>query len=153
MNSVNGPEQQGAMNQLPGVLAKAPTLLRKYTDFLSSFKADGLVPERILEMCHLRIAWIHGLPLRGRGQDLGTHLDEALVEKLVSGDVSGFSAVEKAALALAEKIPFAHHQIEDAEVAAVSLHLKPSGCVSLLTALAFYDVNCRLTLACEGGKS
>lgn len=146
MYSENRPEQEAAGGELPAVLGNSPALLDKYHAFLDSFKNDGLVSQRILDLCHVRIAWIHGVAT----ESLGLDLDKVVAQQLKSDDYTGFSEVELAALALAEKISLAHHQIDDAEVAAVSAHLGPAGCVSLITALAFYDVNCRLNRVFPG---
>ena len=53
----------------------------------------------------------------------------------------------------AEKMPFQYHFIEDKEVEAIKLAFGDAGCVSLLTALAFFDVSCRLNATMTGEVS
>ena len=58
-------------------------------------------------------------------------------------DVTASTPEEAAALAVADRIPYQHHQLDDEEVAAVRQFFGDAGCVTLLTALAFFDVSCR----------
>jgi alkylhydroperoxidase family enzyme len=66
------------------------------------------------------------------------------VDALRVGDASPFDAQGRAALALADALPYNHHQVTDDEVARVRAVLGEAGTVALLTAIAFFDVECRL---------
>ncbi len=134
-----------ANTALEAALAHRPVLLERYRSFYGSFWEDGLVPRRILELCRLRIAAIHDCAAEWQIRDREVGLTASELADLRQGVFDGFGA-EGGALALAEQIPFAHHQISDAMVAAVKASLGEPGCVSLLTALAFFDVSCRLRL-------
>ncbi len=71
--------------------------------------------------------------------------DEELGE-LRSGRCDGFTHDEQVALTVAEQIPYQHHQISDADIQTLERTLAPAGAVSLLTAIAFFDVASRLKL-------
>ena len=126
------------------ILGQRPELLERYRAFYQTFWEDGLVPRRTLELCRLRVAAIHDCAQELVVHDSEARLSEAELEALKGGDFSGFSTAEQAALNLAEQIPYQHHQITDADMAAADRELGAAGAVSLLTALAFFDVNCRL---------
>ncbi len=125
------------MAQFEAMLAEHPVLADKYRAFLASLESSP-VPTRLLDLCRAQIQLIHGVT--------PAQLAPADRQKLVAGDVSGFTAEETAALVVAERIPYQHHQLLDEEVAAVKQHLGEAGTVTLLTALAFMDVQCRLDL-------
>ena len=125
------------------LLALRPALQEKYGAFLESLRLEGEVPERILTLCRARVAQIHGRPVQG--------ITDEEAEWLAAGEAGSLSEAERAALALAERMPFGHHYIEDQEVERVKQHLGNSGAVTLLTALAFFDVNCRLDATFNGG--
>lgn len=138
-----------ATKALESALAHRPELLERYRSFFGSFWEDGLVPRRILELCRLRIAAIHDCEAEWQARDGQVELTSAELANLRQGSMDAFAADDRVALELAEQIPFAHHQVTDEQVAAVKRSLGEPGCVSLLTAVAFFDVSCRLRLAFE----
>ena len=133
-----------AATPMEGVLAHRPELLEKYRRFYQSFWRDELVPRRTLELCRLRVAYIHDCDAELAVSDPQVELDDAARAALRSGDNKSFAVQEQVALALAEVMPFAPHQVGDDLVASAKDQLGNAGCVSLLTALAFFDVSCRL---------
>ncbi len=134
---------------LEAVLNHRPDLAARYRAFYRSIFTDGLVPRRTLELCRLRIAAIHDCAAEAVVRDTAVSLGEAELAALQAGACDGFSSAERAALALAELIPFAHHSISDAQMAAVRDDLGDAGCVALVTALAFFDVSCRMRLTLD----
>lgn len=112
-------------------LALQPVLREKFRAFLSSVGGTGSVPGSIMVLCRARIAFIHGL---------------------VNEDVTASTDEEAVALAVADRMPHQHHQMEDDEVEAVRQYFGEAGCVALLTALAFFDVSCRLDLSARSGS-
>lgn len=126
-------------------LALRPTLHRKYTAFLAAIESSDAVPERVLTLCHARIAQIHGQQVHGISAEESTRLRSQRLE--------AFDMSEQIALIAAEKIPYQHHAIEDQEVEAIKQAFGDAGCVSLLTALAFFDVSCRLNATMTGEVS
>jgi alkylhydroperoxidase family enzyme len=138
-----------AATPMEGILSHRPELLGKFRTFYQSFWRDELVPRRTLELCRLRIAYIHGCDAELAISDPQMELDDTSRDALRSGDIDGFPAHEQVALALAEVMPFTPHQVGDDLVAAAKDQLGNAGCVSLLTALAFFDVSCRLKIVLD----
>lgn len=113
-------------------------LAEKYQAFLDSIVATEAVPARVLSLCYQRVRQIHGLTV--------TSLSDSEIEALRTQDLSGFTQDEQVALMAAEKIPMQHHDLSDDEVGRIKTAFGDKGCVSLLTALAFFDVSVRLDL-------
>lgn len=132
---------------LDGLLAQRPELLEKYRTFYASIWEAGLVPQRILEICRLRIAAIHDCEAEWAQREADVTLGAEELEALRRGDLEPFDAAEQAALTVTELLPFAHHALTDDQVAEVKAQLGDAGCVSLINALVLFDVNCRLKLA------
>lgn len=107
------------------LLALRPDLQQKYRDFLEVVENNDAVPDSVYELCRSRIQFIHGL----RKEDV---------------DASSLGEAEASALVAADRIPYQHHQLTDEEVDALKAAFGDQGCVALLTALAFFDVTCRL---------
>ena len=126
-------------------LALRPALQTKYVTFLDAIESSDAVPKRVFTLCRARIAQIHGEEVVG--------ISEEDTTMLLSQRLDVFDLSEQAALIAAEKIPFQHHLIEDKEVEAIKLEFGDAGCVSLLTALAFFDVSCRLNATMKGEVS
>ena len=126
-------------------LALRPALQTKYAAFLEAIESSDAVPKRVFLLCRARIAQIHGQQTQGiSAEDAST---------LESQQLDAFSLPEQTALNAAEKMPYQHHFLEDEEVEAMKLAFGDAGCVSLLTALAFFDVACRLNATMTGGTS
>lgn len=123
-----------------------PSLETRFRAFYDSVQHTNALPGRILDLCRVRIGFIHGL-----ADDLLTPggepaLDPATRAALQSGTFNTFDRDARIALALAEKIPFAHDAVTDQEVADARAVFGERGAVALLTALAFIDVFCRLQI-------
>lgn len=146
MSWITVPDQPAS---LEAVLARRPELVSRYREFYRSLWTEGLLPHRILELTRLRIAAIHDCEQEWALRDAAVALHDDELDRLRRGDVAAFSADEQAALALAEAMPFAHAQISDAEVAQAQRRFGAPGAVTLLTALAFFDVTCRLKIGLE----
>lgn len=114
-------------------------LANRYRKFLDAIERQGSVPERVLLLCRNRIRQIHGLDVDG--------LSEQEAMNLQQQRLTDFTEQERLALTLAELMPFDHHAVEDDQVEAARQAFGNAGGVSLLTALAFYDVNCRFELS------
>jgi len=130
------------------LLASRPRLAELYGNFYRSLW-NGAVDRRVLELCRLRIAAIHDCAAERDIRDAAVSLSAAERTALDSGDPAPFDAASRAALALAERMPFDHHGITDQEVATAERHFGADGTVTLLTALAFFDVTCRLKLVAD----
>ena len=123
-------------------LALRPALQEKYITFLKAIESTESVPQRVFVLCRARIAQIHGQDTQG------VTTDEKKILKSQRHEMLGSDA--KIALVIAEKIPFQHHLIDDVEVETAKVAFGEDGCVSLLSALAFFDVTCRLNAAISG---
>lgn len=128
-------------------LSHRPELRDLYKRFYGAIWDEGLLPRSMVELCRLRIAQLHDCEAELAVRDPGAGLTEAQLAELDWWERSHlFSASEKAALALAEKMPWAHHQITDEDYAVVRTFLSESETVALTVALALFDANCRLRL-------
>jgi len=127
------------------MLALRPALQTKYAAFLDAIESTNAVPERVFRLCHARIAQIHGQQVHGISAEEATSLQ--------SQRLDAFELSEQTALIAAEKMPYQHHMLEDKEVEAIKRAFGDAGCVSLLTALAFFDVSCRLNATMTGEVS
>jgi len=130
-----------AMSEFVSLLAQRPELADRYAAFLASVQGHAAVPERLHALCRARIQQIHGVQPSG--------LDDATLSQLAVTDYSSFSRAEATALRVAEKMSLQYHGITDEEVEQVRREVGDDGCVALLTALSFYDVECRLQLTAE----
>jgi hypothetical protein len=138
--------ETAAATPFEAILGQRPELLQRYRSFYGTFWEDGLVPRRTLELCRLRIAAIHDCAQEWVIRDADVALTDADLDALQRGESATFSDDEQVALTLAEQIPYAHHQITDAQMTDANAAFGAAGAVSLLTALAFFDVNCRLRI-------
>ena len=108
-------------------------LFDKYKKFIDSTIEGHDIPVGILEACNSRIRQIHGFEVANNSINVGLSLTE--------------NSLKAAALAVAEKIVFSVHDIQDSDLDPLRKALGEAGCVQLITALAFFDVECRLELA------
>ena len=117
-------------------LAKAQLprrLLEKYKKFIGSTTETSEIPVNVFDACNSRIRQIHGL--------------EAANNEDNKDSTSTENALAFAALKVAEKIVSSVHDIQDSDLLSLREALGASGVVQLITALAFFDVECRLELA------
>ena len=108
-------------------------LFDKYKNFIDSTTQGHDIPVGILEACNSRIRQIHGIEVANNS----INVDLSITENFL----------KTAALAVAEKIVFSVHDIEDCDLDPLKKAFGEAGCVQLITALAFFDVECRLELA------
>ncbi len=108
-------------------------LFDKYKKFINSTIESHDIPVGILEACNSRIRQIHGIEVANNS----INVDLSITENFL----------KTATLAVAEKIVFSVHDIEDCDLDPLRKAFGEAGCVQLITALAFFDVECRLELA------
>jgi alkylhydroperoxidase family enzyme len=131
-------------------LAHRPELLALYKRFYATPWDDALLPPRLLELCRLRIAQLHDCTAELAVRDAASGVTDAEVADLPAWESSPrFSDAERAALAVAEKMPWAHHSIVDEEFAVLGRAFRQPEIVALTVALALFDANCRLRLVFE----
>jgi alkylhydroperoxidase family enzyme len=132
---------------LEGVLRLRPELLALYRDFYGALWDHALAPANLLELCRLRTAQIHGCDAEWAVR----HAQAGVTDRQLRGledwrTAACFSPAERAALACAEKMPWQHHGITDADVQALRVHLADGEVVALLLALTLFDAQCRVRL-------
>ena len=108
-------------------------LFEKYKKFICSTIDTHEIPVSVLDACNSRIRQIHGLEVANNEDNE----DSTSTEK----------ALALAALKVAEKLVSSVHDIQDSDLLSLREALGASGVVQLITALAFFDVECRLELA------
>lgn len=128
---------------LEPLFAARPELWTRFQTFYDSLWTAGQISRRVLEICRLRMAAIHGCDPEWRLRTPDVFLTDDEVGALRTGNFAEFDHCERAALELTEKFPFQHHAITDAEVKAVEDGYGSAAAVALLTAVAFFDVRCR----------
>jgi len=143
------PAQAQGETPLDRVFGLRPNLYTAYRDFAALFWERRVLPPRILELCRLLVARLHGcqseLRLRYRPA-LDAGLREAQVAALGSGDEAEFEPAERACLRFAEMFVRDPHAIGDGDAAAVAAQLGEPGLVALAEALAVFDGFCRFRI-------
>ncbi len=129
-------------------LGLRPELRDLYAAFYGKLWDDALLPASLLELCRLRVAQLHDCEaeraVRHGEADVSAEQAAALTNWAES---DRFSEAERAALALAEKMPWRHHDLTDEEYADLRRHFGEAGVVALTVGVALFDANCRLRLA------
>lgn len=136
-----------ATTSLESVLGLRPELLARYRRFYGALWDEQLVPRRLLELARLCIAAVHDCAAEKAIRDAEVTLTERELDDINRFVFDDFPTVERDVLRVAEKIPFQHHQITDEEVGALKAQLDEATVVSLMTAMALFDTNCRWRLA------
>jgi len=139
------PADDGA--SFEALLRHRPELAALYKQFYGTFWDDALLPRALLELCRLRIAQVHGCDAELAIDDEQAALSPERRQALERWqDADCYAEDERAALVLAEKMPWQHHEITDGEFAHMRSLLGERGAVALMVALALFDANCRLKL-------
>jgi len=139
-----------ASSAFEAVLGLHPELLQLYRAFYGALWDHHLVAPNLLELCRLRIAAIHGCEAERAIRHAAAGVTDAQLAALDRWRAAGcFSPVERAALALADKMPWEHHGVTDEDVAALRVHLTDPQVVALTVALTLFDANCRLRLVLD----
>lgn len=116
------------------VFSLRDNLYRDYQSFAQVFVSEGLLDERLMQLCQQRCEQLH------RSGHSVSGLDKDLLEALPQWYNSPlFSPLEKAALQLAECFCLDPHSISDAMTDAVIAHSSDAGLVALLEYLALCD--------------
>ena len=116
-------------SELNSTLALRPPLATKFTSFMEALGSDGSVSQEILDLCRRQVLWVHGLE---------------------SNQPDPKTEADRAALVVAEKMPYGHHDISDDNVDSLKEHFGEAGAVNLLTAIAMFDATTRMQLVVGG---
>ena len=143
---------KGAEGEPPfdAVLGLRPELRELYRAFYGKLWDEQLLPASILELCRLRVAQLHECEAELAVRHAGAGVEPAQLDALADWQTSDrFTAAERAALLLAEKMPWQHHEITDEEHAVLLSHFGDDGTVALTVGVALFDANCRLRLVLD----
>ena len=124
---------------LRAMLNGRPELAGKFQHFQNAFHDEGLLDEKLLEMCRARIDTVHD-------NQATTTLDAHTQNLIREGRFASFSEVEQNALAVAEQIAIDAHGITDQQVSELVVLLGEPATVSLITAASMHDATTRLQL-------
>jgi alkylhydroperoxidase family enzyme len=144
------PEDSPNADGFEGVLGLCPDLLERYRAFYGGLWDEGVLPARLLELCRLRIAGLNHCEAEGAiaHSDSGVTLEERT--GLMRGEIPiSVTDLERRALAVASKVPFEIHSLEEGDFEALRRDLGDDGVVALMLALPLFDANCRLRLVLE----
>jgi alkylhydroperoxidase family enzyme len=144
------PDSAPGAEPLDRVFGLRPNLYEDFQRWSALFWEEGVLDPRILELCRLRVAQLHGceseLRIRHRPA-IEAGLSEAKVAALqrASSDPA-FSEVERACLAFSELFVADPNAITDEDARRVTEPLGPEGTVALVQALALFDGFARFRL-------
>ncbi len=146
----------GAASPLEGYFGWRPELLDRFKAFYGALWDENLLDPGLLEMLRVRIAQIHGCEAELAIRYSGSGFSDKKLAALSHWRNSGlFDDTERALLAYAEQIPFAHHAITDDCAAEVRSHLGEARYVAYTIAVSLFDALCRtrmtMDLPAEGG--
>lgn len=143
---------EGDAPPFDAVLALRPELRDLFRRFYGAAWDESLCPRDLLELCRLRIAALHGCAAELAIQDPHSGVTPGQRQRLNEWqDADCFTPAQRAALAIAEKMPWRHHEVDDREYEELRRHLTEPEVVALTVAVALFDAVCRLKLvfACE----
>ena len=132
---------------LEQVLSLRPQLLERYREMYGQLWDRALVAPRLLELCRLRIAGVHDCDAERAIEHTGAGLtpeDRRAVDRWEES--AAFSALDRAVLAFAEKMPWRQHDVTDADVVELRKYLSEAEIVALAIAAGLFDAHCRLRL-------
>ena len=141
---------EGADGSAPfdAALGLRPELRDLYAAFYGKLWDDDLLPADLLELCRLRVAQLHDCEAELAVRHTEAAVSDEQFEALADWSESDlFSEAQRAALALAEKMPWQHHDLTDDEYSILHEHFGEAGVVALTIGVALFDANCRLRLA------
>ncbi|MCR9279734.1 MAG: hypothetical protein NXH85_17385 [Pseudomonadaceae bacterium] len=121
-------------------------LLERYQSFMDQVFNGDVANPRHMELCRLRIAYIHGC-LAEIDAESPAPLNSAEKQALSIGDFTTLSEEDRVVLAIAEQWPYNQHGVTDADVDALKAAVGDAASVALMTAIAFFDVRCRWAIA------
>lgn len=134
-------------DSLEALLSPRPDLLEPHRRYYARVFEDDVAPADLLELGRLCVATVHGCEAELAIRCPATGVTEEQVSALPRWrDADCFSDLQRAALALAEKMPFRHKEVVEEDVAPLREALGEARMVGLFVALGLFDATCRLRL-------
>lgn len=128
---------------LDGLLSVRPELAALHEPFAATVWEDRLVDPVVLELCRVRIAQLHGdaaEAARRTPEGLAAGCGGELFEALPRWPADpAFTAVQRAALAVAEQFVVDAHGVTDEQVAELVDHLGAGATVAFTAAVGLFD--------------
>jgi alkylhydroperoxidase family enzyme len=125
-------------------------LLEQFKGFYGALWDEDMLDPALLEMLRLAVAQVHQctpeLAIRHEASGLSDAKRAALSDWRSS---AVFDAGEQACLAYAERIPFEHTAISDAEAQAVKSAIGEAGYVAFSVAVSLFDALCRVRMVMD----
>ncbi len=139
-------QKPASVSQAFASLGMRGELMDRYQAFMDQVFNTEAANARHMELCRLRIAYIHGC-LAEIDAPAKETLSSAEKQALASGDLEAFDASDRAVLAIAEQWPYNQHGVTDRDVEQLTEAVGNAASVALMTAIAFFDVRCRWAIA------
>jgi alkylhydroperoxidase family enzyme len=141
------PRQADGDTPFERVFGLRPQLLAQFDELYSLLWSPPRLDARLLELCRLHVAGLHGCPAEPR---ITSGLQAETIAALPRWrEEQSFSAGERACLAFAEKFALAVQSVGDEDTEELRLHLSPAEIVALCQALALFDGFTRFRLILE----
>lgn len=149
------PEQTRGADAFEQAFRLRPNLYEAWREFAALF-GEEVVDPRILELCRVRIARMHGagfpLPIRGPHIASAGLREEDLADLDAWWKSGAFGPSERACLGFAEQFVLDAAGISDEQAAAVREALGDAGTVAFVEALAVFDGFARFCRILEVGE-
>lgn len=134
-------------SSIGSLLALRPDLAARFVTFRNLIDEEHLVDPVVLELCRLRIAAMLGDSGAASAPTAGVDVPAGLIESLASWPTADqFSALQRAALTVAELFVIDAHAVTDEQIAELERHIGADGVVALCTALGLFDGESRMRL-------
>jgi alkylhydroperoxidase family enzyme len=134
-------------DSLEALLSTREDLLEPHRRYYARVFEDDVAPTDLLELGRLLVAHVHRCDAELAIRCPDTGVSEEQVAALPRWrDAACFSDLQRAALGVAEKMPFRHKHITEEDVAPLREGLGEARMVGLFVALGLFDATCRLRL-------
>ncbi len=135
------------VDSLEALLSTRPDLLEPHRRYYARVFEDDVAPADLLELGRLCVATVHGCDAELAIRCPGAGVSDAQVAALPRWrEADCYTDLQRAALALAEKMPFRHKEVTEEDVAPLREALGEPRTVGLFVALGLFDATCRLRL-------
>ena len=129
------------------LLAPVPELREPFRRYYGRVFDGDVAPADLLELGRLCVAHVHACEAERAIRISGAGLTDAQIAAIPRWRESGlFTELQRAALGLAEKIPYGHREVTEEDVASLRRTLGERQLVGYVIALGLFDATCRMRL-------